>query len=235
MLPPDFAAFSFHVDADGTDEALVDRTVASMGASLGGGAARVAVCGAGRWSLLLALARRGARVVAFDPSRLALRTARDAAEHAGVADRIEFFAADPRDVVIPGGVDGALVTSFAWRVLLTREAQAQLLECLHRAVAPGGALCLDVDRLPPATTAETEKTLLRRGPGGQTWWWRRDPTRSLVTVSCDAPRVGSVEVALSDATPESSAALLAAAGFDVEGDAAAGATRAFLVGRTPAA
>jgi hypothetical protein len=232
MLPPDFAAFSFHSDADGMDDALADRTAKAVDAAPGVG--RVAVCGAGRWSLLLALARRGARVVAFDPSRLVLRTARDAAEHAGLADKIEFFAADPRDVVIPGGVDGALVTSFAWRVLLTREAQTQTLECLRHAVEAGGALCLDVDRLPPATTAETEKTLLRRGPGGQTWWWRRDPARSLVTVGCEAPRVGPVEVALSDATPESSAAMLRAAGFDVEGDAAPGAARAFLVARTPA-
>jgi len=228
MLPPDFAAFSFHLDPDGSDDVLADRAVAAAGAG------RVAVCGAGRWSLLLALARRSAHVVAFDPSRLALRTARDAAEHADVADRIEFFAADPRDVVIPGGVDGALVTSFAWRVLLTREAQSQALECLRHALADGGALCLDVDRLPPATTAETERTPLRHGPGGQTWWWRRDPARSLVTVGCDAPRVGPVEVALSDATPESTAALLRASGFDVEGDAAAGAARAFLVARKPA-
>jgi hypothetical protein len=228
MLPPDFAAFSFHVDPDGTDDALVSRTVAAVGAG------RVAVCGAGRWSLLLALARRGARVVAFDPSRLALKTARDAASHAGVAERIEFFAADPRDVVIPGGVDGALVTSFAWRVMLTREAQSQMLECLSRAVAPGGALCLDVDRLPPSTTAETERTTLRGGPGGQTWWWRRDPARSLVAVGCDAPRVPPVEVALSDATPEDAAALLREAGFIVERDPDPAAVRAFLVGRNPA-
>jgi len=227
VLPPDFAAFSFHLDADGTDDALAARTIAAAGAE------RVAVCGAGRWNLLLALARRGARVVAFDPSRLVLRTARDAAEHADLADRIEFFAADPRDVTIPHGVAGALVTSFAWRMLLTREAQSQAIECLGRAVG-AGALCIDVDRLPPATTAETEKSPLRRGPGGQTWWWRRDPARSLVTVECDAPRVDPVEVALSDATPESAAALLVAAGFDVTNALAADAPRAFLVARRPA-
>jgi len=228
MLPPDFAAFSFHLDEGGGDDALATKTTAVVGAG------RVAVCGAGRWSLLLALARRGAHVVAFDPSRLVLRTARDAAEHAGLAARIEFFAADPRDVHIPGGVDGALVPSFAWRVLLMREAQEQALECLHRAIVPGGALCLDVDRLPPGTTAETERTLLRAGPGGQTWWWRRDPARSIVTIGCDAPRVGPVEVALSDATPEASAALMRAAGFVVDDDPVADAPRAFLVGRTSA-
>ncbi len=227
MLPPDFAAFSFSLDADGTDDALAARAYAAVGAG------RVAVCGAGRWSLLHALARRGARVVAFDPSRLVLRTARDAAENAGLGDQIEFFAADPRDVVIPGGVDGALVTSFAWRVLLTREAQTQTAECLRHAVASGGALCLDVDRLPPSTTAETERTLLRAGPGGQTWWWRRDPARSLVTVGCDAPRVGPIEVAMSDATPEAAAALLRGLGFDVEDAAKPGAARAFLVARKP--
>ena len=77
MLPPDFAAFSFHLDAAGGDEPLAARTLAAV-------PGRIAVMGAGRWSLLLALARSGADVVAFDPSRLVLRTARDAAEHAGL-------------------------------------------------------------------------------------------------------------------------------------------------------
>jgi SAM-dependent methyltransferase len=226
MLPPDFAAFTFRTDPGGGDEALADRTIAAAGAS------RIAVMGAGRWSLLLALAKRGARVVAFDPSRLTLRTARDAAEIADLADRVTFFAADPRDVVIPEGVDAALVPSFSWRVLLTREAQEQSVECLHRAIAPGGVLCVDVDRLPPASPAETERTLLRHGPGGQSWWWRRDPARSIVTVSCDAPNTGTIEVALSDATPEAAADLLRAAGLDVAPPSAA-ADRAFLVGRVP--
>jgi hypothetical protein len=227
MLPPDFAAFSFHLDPGGADEALADRTVAAAGAS------RIAVMGAGRWSLLVALARRGARVVAFDPSRQTLRTARDAAEIANVADRITFFAADPRDFVIPDGVDGALVPSFSWRVLLTREAQQQSLECFRRAIAPGGALCLDADRLPPASLAQTERTLLRRGPGGQTWWWWRDPARAIVTVACDAPNIGTIEVSMSDATPEASADLLRGAGFGIAAPAATPAQRAFLVGRVP--
>jgi len=227
MLPPDFAAFSFHLDPGGSDEALADRTVAVTGVS------RIAVMGAGRWSLLVALARRGAHVVAFDPSRVTLRTARDAAEIAGVADRVTLFAADPRDFVIPDGVDGALVPSFPWRVLLTREAQQQSLECFRRAIAPGGALCVDVDRLPPASPAQTERTLLRRGPGGLSWWWWRDPARSIVTVACDSPNVGTIEVALADSTPESSADLVRGAGFGVAAPAAPSAERAFLVGRVP--
>ena len=229
VLPPDFAAFSFHLDADGGDEALVERMLAATPGR------RIAVAGAGRWSLLLALARRGADVVAFDPSRLTLGTARDAAENAGLMERVTFFAADPRDFVIPEGVDGALVTSFSWRVLLTREAQAQMLECLRRAIAPGGALCLDVDRLPPGTTAETERTLLRHGPGGQTWWWRRDPARALVTITCDAPRTGPIEVAVSDTTPEASAELMRAAGFHVARGPASLCKRELIVGRVPLA
>jgi SAM-dependent methyltransferase len=225
MLPPDFAAFTFRTDPDGSDDALAARAVAACGAS------RIAVMGAGRWHLLVALAKRGARVVAFDPSRLTLKTARDAAEIANVGDRVTFFAADPRDVFIPEGVDGALVTSFAWRVLLTKEAQQQALECLRRAIVPGGSLCLDVDRLPPTSVAETERTLLRHGPGGQTWWWRRDPARSLVTVSCDAPKTGTIEVALSDATPEATADIVRAAGFDVDPPAASATERAFLVAK----
>jgi hypothetical protein len=227
VLPPDFAAFSFQLDPAGGDDALADRTLAAAGAG------RIAVAGAGRWSLIVALARRGADVVAFDPSRLVLRTARDAVEHAGLADHVTWFAADPRDVVIPEGVRGALVPSFSWRVLLAREAQAQMLDCLRHAIEPGGALCVDVDRLPASGPAETERTLLRRGPGGQTWWWRRDPARSLVTLECDAPRTGPIEVALSDASPESTADLMRAAGYRIESAPDAAAPRAFLVGRTP--
>ena len=79
MLPPDLAAFSFHVDPAGTDDALAARAVAACAAW------RVVVLGAARWGLVVALARRGGHVVAVDPSRLSLRAARDAVEHAGVA------------------------------------------------------------------------------------------------------------------------------------------------------
>jgi SAM-dependent methyltransferase len=227
VLPPDFAAFSFHLDPAGADDALAERTVAAAGTG------RIAVMGAGRWSLVLSIARRGPHVVAFDPSRLTLRTARDAAENAGLGDRVSFFAADPRDFVVPEGVDGALVTSFSWRVLLTQEAQEQSLECLRRAIRPGGTLCLDVDRLPRASPAETERTFLRRGPGGQTWSWRLDPARSLVTVSCEAPRAGPIDVAISDASPEQSADLVRAAGFRLDSGPDPSAPRAFLVGKVP--
>lgn len=229
VLPPDFAAFSFHLDPAGTDDALAERSVAAVGPG------RIAVMGAGRWSLLLALARRGAHVVAFDPSRLTLRTARDAVENAGLGERVSFFAADPRDFVVPEGVDGALVTSFSWRVLLTREAQEQALECFRRAIRPGGTLCIDVDRLPRASPAETERTVLRRGPGGQTWSWRLDPARSLVTLTCEAPRAGPIEVAISDVSPEASADLVRAAGFSVAGGPDPAALRAFIIGKVPAA
>ncbi len=227
MLPPDFAAFSFHLDPAGTDDALAERTVAAAGPG------RIAVMGAGRWSLIVSLARRGANVVVFDPSRLTLGTARDAVENAGLVERVTFFAADPRDFVVPEGVDGALVPSFSWRVLLTREAQEQALECFRRAIRAGGSLCLDVDRLPVATPAETERTVLRRGPGGQTWSWRLDPARSLVTVSCEAPRTGPIEVAISDVSPEASAELVRAAGYSVAPGTDPSAVRAFLIGKVP--
>lgn len=231
MLPPDFAAFSFDAPPGTSDAALAEAV-----SGVAGDGARVCVAGAGRWSLLVALAARGLCVVAFDPSRIALRTARDGVEHAGVADRVTLFAADPRDVVVPGGVDVALVTSFSWRVLLTREAQEQMLECLARAVAPGGALLLDVDRLPQGTTAETERTFLRKGPGGQTWTWRRDPARAIVNVACESPRAGPIEVDLSDVTPEASAELARAAGFEVSTSPLPGATgRRIVVCRVPVA
>lgn len=229
MLPPDFAAFTFQAGAAGGDDSIAASAVAAAGRG------RIAVIGAARWSLLAALARRGVHVIAFDPSRAVLGIARDGIRHAGLADSVSLFAADPRDFVVPDGADGALVTSFAWRVLLTEEAQVQTLSCLRRALVPGGALCLDVDRLPPSSVRETERTFLRDGPGGQTWWWRRDPARSLVRVTCEAPRTGAIDVDVSDVSPEASAALLEREGFDVEGAPAPDAPRAFLVGRSRAA
>jgi methyltransferase family protein len=229
VLPPDFAAFTFQAGAAGGDESLADAAVAAVGP------ARIVAIGAGRWGLIVALARRGARVTAIDPSRAVLAVARDAIRIAGLEDSVSLFAADPRDFVVPEGADGALVPSFAWRVLLTQEAQEQALGCLRRAIAPGGALCLDVDRLPASSTRETERTFLRDGPGGQTWWWRRDPARSLVRVTCEAPRTGAIDVDVSDVSPEASAALLERAGFDVERAPAPDAPRAFLVGRNRAA
>ncbi len=209
-LPPDFAAFSFRGDVAGTDAALAARTLA---VAAGG---RIGVIGAARWALLVALARDGAHVVALDPSRHALRVAADAAEMAGVAERLTLFAADPREFVFPGGVAAALVPAFAWRVLVAPESRAEMLHSIRRSLLPGGALCIDVDRLPRATPAETERTLLRHGPGRQEWWWRLDPARQLVTVSCEAPGAGPFDVELADVTPEGTVAEVRAAGFRVE-------------------
>lgn len=212
MLPPDLAAFSFTLDPAGSDAALADRTRAACAApdvsapdapapdAPAPDAPHVAVFGAQRWGLLRELARAGLRVTAFDASRTALGVVRRALDTAAPDARIALFAADPRDLDLPGGADALLVPSSPWRTILHREGRAAALASFRRALRPGGRLLLDVDRPPlgPGAEAPAERTHLRAGPGGQAWWWRRGPVPGSATVGCDAPRAAapSIDVAL---------------------------------------
>jgi hypothetical protein len=166
----------------------------------------------------------------YDPSRVALGRARDAARVAGVESRVTLFAADPRDVEIPGGADAALVPAFSWRALLFRHAQTQAIQCLARVLPGGGALCVEVDRLPPDPPGGVRADI-RRGPGGQGWWWRRDADGEFLTLGCDAPRAETIEVALSAISPEETADLLRARGLRVDAEPDPAAPRALVVGR----
>jgi hypothetical protein len=159
-----------------------------------------------------------------------LGVARDAARVAGLEENVTLFAADPRDVHIPGGADAAVVPAFSWRVLLAPDAQAQALQCLVRALVPGGVLCIEADRLPPEPPRGARRAL-RDGPGGQKWWWRREEGKPYVVLGCDAPRKETIEVVLSGISPEETAAAMRAQGLDVAAPDPA-APRVLLVGRT---
>ena len=214
MLPPDFAAFGFVLDAAGTDAALATRAAA---ACRGAGASRITVVGAQRWGLVAEIARAGLDVVAFDASRAVLAQARDGIAGRGVAARVTLFAGDPRDAEIPGGTDAVLVPSAMWRLLLHAEAQANTLESLHRALRGPGLLLFDLDRVP---ALGSEPAVLRTGPGRQVWRaWRRS---GAVRVTCSSPGVAEVPLDLSAMQPDEAIEAVRAAGFRVESAADAG-------------
>ncbi len=210
MLPPELAAFSFGRDPAGSDESIAARVAAAARTN------RALVLGAGRPHLLHSLARHVDHVVALDTSRATLMLAREMLENAGVLDSITLFAADPRDFAVPDGADAVLVTSLAWRSITASSGRRQMLDCTRKTLEGGGWLFVDVDRLPPCTTEETDRTLLRVGPGRKRWWWWRDPTRGLVTVRLDCPELGVAEVELSAMTPEHATVELRDADFTVE-------------------
>jgi hypothetical protein len=209
MLPPELAAFSFGRDTAGSDEAIAARTAAAARIK------RILVVGAGRPKLIQSLARMVDHVVSLDTSRGTLKATRAFLDEAGVSDSVTLFAADPRDFVVPDGADAVLVTSLNWRALTARNGRDQMLECAWKTLSPGGWLFLDVDRLPPSTTRETEKTLLRVGPERRRWWWWRDPTRELVTVRLEAPGAVEAEVELADVSPERAQIEIEESGFRI--------------------
>ncbi|MCE9638309.1 MAG: class I SAM-dependent methyltransferase [Planctomycetes bacterium] len=211
MLPPDFSAFGFTYDAAGADAALAARTVRACRQH---GATDIAVGSAHRWGLLVALASQGLAVTAYDPSRAVLATAKRGLASAGLESQVTLFANDPRDVEIPGGIGAALITSSLWRLLLHDEGQRSALRSLRTALRGPALLLLDVDRVPRLPVKASK--LLRRGPGRQTWRIRRvGGDVPAVFVSCEAPGVATVEVAMSAGQPEDAARTIVAAGFDV--------------------
>lgn len=218
MLPPPFAAFAFLHDTAGRDDALARRLVAAAG----GGPALV--LGAGRPDLLTHAARGGIDVIGVDASRATLARARGALTAAGVADRVTLFAADARDVEVPGGCRVALVPALVWRVLPTAMERQAMLRCLSRAVEPGGSVCLDLDRIPDHPP---------RGAG-----WSRGAVPGRISVRAVEPGAHA-ELELADVSPEAALAELREAGLAVTSavDAATGTpwsaqgTRLFAVSR----
>lgn len=240
MLPPDLAAFSFSLDRAGTDEAIAARVALAVPSG------RIVVAGAQRHSLLTMLAARGLEVIAFDPVRGVLPTARAAAEQAGVVARLTLFASDPRDFDVPAGCDAALLPSSVWRFLTHADGRSSSLACFRRAIRPGGAFLIDCDTLPG--DPPSEPATLRDGPARQRWTWTRGAAPGTVRIRCDAPGVAPFEVDLHDLSPAATADAVRAAGFSVESvesatDAAGGrprspdspaSRRVWIVARKPA-
>jgi SAM-dependent methyltransferase len=217
MLPLPFADFAFVHDAAGGDAALAARVVRSahLGVTI--------VLGAGRPALLEHLVRSGASVVGVDASRSTLRRARSALTDAGVLASVTLFAADARDVEVPGGCDAALIPALLWRALPTSVERQAMLRCLARTVAPDGRVCLDLDRIPGTPP-----------PGAR---WAR-VARQRICVRADADGA-EVELHVADVSPESALVELEQAGLSVVSavDATTGApwsvagTRLFAVAR----
>jgi SAM-dependent methyltransferase len=231
LLPPDLAAFTFEPGAAASDTALASRVAAEF--ANGGTDGTVVVSGASRTGLLLALAARGLRVIAFDAVRGVLPQARRAAENAGVSDRVTLFAADPRDFEIPGGADAALLPCAAWRMLTHRSSRSSAIACFRRALRPGGVLLSDADTVPPVPGPG--EVPLRTDQGGLRWTLRAGPDPGpgespVVALRGTSPSGAASELLLCAASPDAwLGEIRADRGFDAVLDRSG--PRAFVVAR----
>lgn len=203
MLPPDLAAFTFAFDEGGSDSALARRTLADAPP----GPLVVAACR--RRGLVAALAA-SRRVTVVEPARQSLTEMRAGLELTGGAGNVEMYAADLRDLDVPGGAAAVLLPAAAWRVLAHRTSRASMLGSVRRALRPGGRLLVDADRAPAAPRGPAP---LRTGPGRQSWTLGPGPADGTVRVTCESPGTAARSLDLAADTPESFAAEIAAAGF----------------------
>jgi SAM-dependent methyltransferase len=97
-------------------------------------------CGPGRHSL--ELARRGFHVTGVDRTAAYLDMARQRAEEAGFA--VEFVLQDMRDFCRPEAYQGALLMFTSFGYFEDPAENQQVLVNLHRSLAPGGSLIVDV-------------------------------------------------------------------------------------------
>ena len=100
-------------------------------------------CGSGR--VLVPIAEDGFRVTGLDSSRPMLELAREAADAAGVADRVTLFEGDMRRAdEAPGGPFGLVIFSLNGLMHLpTPGEQRAALEAARRALDPRGQLVID--------------------------------------------------------------------------------------------
>ena len=210
MFPPAWASFSFRGDPAGGDEAVAARVSAL--ATPG----NVIVVGAARPGLLVALARHRAHVTCVDPSRGRLAAAKRILTEAGLEERTTLFAADPRDLDVPGGGQLGVVTSLVFRAVANEEGRSQMLTCLAKALAGGGRLCLDVEGLPDPVPDEGRRERLLLAEGNGRWSWSRGPGNEVVTVHCESATDPESHLELSSVPLAGVVEEVRRAGFDVE-------------------
>jgi len=208
MFPAQIAGFSFHGDAAGTDASLAARLSAVCPHG------PVIALGATRPNLLVALARLGVATIALDPSRRALAAAKAVVTEAGFGDRVSLIVADPRDAIVPGGAQAALIPSLVLRALLTEQERAEMMQCLARIVGPEGSVCVDLERLPAWPDGESEQRLLRREPEGS-WHWSNDAASGRVSLTWRQAGAADMEIVLAGISIADSLAELGRAGLVV--------------------
>lgn len=134
-------------------------------------------CGTGR--LVVELARRGVRVVGLDTNLAALGYLRRRLQRRKLPGLV--FAADMSRFALARPVDAAYCTFDSFRHLLTEQAAWQHLECMAKAVRPGGIYILGFHLLPPDASEQcTERWSERRG--------RLQVTVTLRVLRCDRRR-----------------------------------------------
>ena len=169
--------------------------------------------GTGRIAIPTAVA--GIPVVGVDTSPGMLEVAREAAELAGVADRVELRVGDLRKPGVRGTFP--LVTS-PFRAMLHMETDADRREALRAArklVAPGGRFVFDVFEPSREDIEETPDRWLEREPGIFELAQWHAPSRTLILRLRTEDT--ETEMSLAWLPVDEWRALIEAAGFDVEG------------------
>lgn len=115
-------------------------------------------CGHGRHAI--ELARRGYEVTGTDLVAGMIERARDAASRAGVSAR--FRVEDMRALDEPGTYDRALLLFDAFGFMPDGESE-EILRRIHRALRPGGMLCVDVRNRDWIARSLAPVTVLQRG------------------------------------------------------------------------
>jgi SAM-dependent methyltransferase len=117
-------------------------------------------CGSGR--LVVELAKRGYQMVAFDNSAKSLDYLRKKLERKGL--KAELFHGDMTDFALRRPVDAAFNTFNTFRHLTTETTALKHLQCMARAIKPGGLFILGLHLLPPDASLEClERWTARRG------------------------------------------------------------------------
>lgn len=153
----EFDAFARYYDADYgsiTDDVPFYRELARRA----GGRVLEVMCGSGR--LLVPLAQSGLRLVGVDISGAMLALARERLSAAGALERVELVEADIR-VGVPSGPFGlAIVAVNSFMHLATAADQRAALANIHRALAPGGLLAIDMFNPDPRLLSEQNGALI---------------------------------------------------------------------------
>ena len=122
-------------------------SVAELDAVLSRPGARIADIGCGHgWSTLaLARAYPSARVVGIDVDEPSIAAARENAEAAGLADRVEFRLAGGEELSEPGAFDAA----FVFEALHDMPRPVEVLDAMRRAVRDDGAVVIMDEAVAP--------------------------------------------------------------------------------------
>ncbi len=127
-------------------------------------------CGTGR--VALPLAEAGYKVTGLDLSVPMLERARENARALSPENqqRLRFVEGDMTGFDLPGAFDLVIIAFRSFQMLLTPEDERNCLETIHRHLAPGGRLVIDVfdpllDLLAPGTVTipESDARPVRRG------------------------------------------------------------------------